>query len=290
MNESPTPIVVVSSDVQDDELNISMNALRAGALAVVQKPVGLKHSDYESLATELCTKLVIMSQVRVIRQRYRTFTPPQEPRPPSAPLVQEIPPPSGPPRVLGLVASTGCPNAIVQVLSSLGQSFEAPILLVQHITPGFVRGFVTWLNDVLPAFHVVEAQHYMPLQPRTIYVAPAGKHLAYAEPSQCHLLDLPPIGAQKPSGTILFRSLSRLGPAAAGVLLTGMGEDGALGLRDMREAGAYTIAEDESTATVYGMPAAAVKLGATSAVLPLGQIAPRLIALFNPRLHPHAHD
>lgn len=281
MNEYPTPIVVVSSDVQDDELNISMNALRAGALAVVQKPVGLKHSDYESLASELCTKLVIMSQVRVIRQRYRTFTLPPEVRP-AVPPPNERPPRGEPPRVLGLVASTGGPSAIIQVLGSLPPSFTAPILLVQHITPGFVRGFVAWLNDVLPNFHVVEAQHCMPLQPSTIYVAPAGRHLAYAEPFQTQLLDLPPIGAQKPSGTILFRSLSHLGSAAAGVLLTGMGEDGALGMRDMHDAGAYTIAEDETTATVYGMPAAAVKLGAASAVLPLTEIPSRLTALFNP--------
>lgn len=282
MNEYPTPIVVVSSDVQDDELNISMNALRAGALAVVQKPVGLKHSDYESLASELCTKLVIMSQVRVIRQRYRTFAQQPETRF-KGPPPNERPPRSGPPRVLGLVASTGGPSAIIQLLAELDPTFTAPILLVQHITPGFVRGFVAWLNDVLPTFQVVEAEHCIPLKPRTIYVAPANRHLIYAEPFQTQLTDQPPIGAQKPSGTILLRSLSSLGPAAAGVLLTGMGEDGALGMRDMHDAGAYTIAEDESTATVYGMPAAAVKLGAASAVLPLGEIAPRLNALFNPR-------
>ncbi|HEY1084925.1 MAG TPA: chemotaxis-specific protein-glutamate methyltransferase CheB [Prosthecobacter sp.] len=286
MNEHPTPIVVVSSDVEDEELNISMNALRAGALAVVQKPVGLKHSDYENLASELCTKLAIMSEVRVIRQRYRTFAPQQEFRTiaatpaaiPNAPVTKDMKP-----RVLGLVASTGGPSAIVQVLASLAPSFEAPVLLVQHITPGFVRGFVSWLNDVLPGRNVVEAVHGMPLEPRTVYVAPAHFHLTYAEPAQVRLVNSPAVNAQKPSGTVLFRSLASLGPAAAGVLLTGMGEDGALGLRDMHVAGAYTIAEDESTAIVYGMPAAAARLGAASALLPLGEIGARLNVLFNPR-------
>jgi two-component system chemotaxis response regulator CheB len=282
MNEHPTPIVVVSSDVQDEELNISMNALRAGALAVVQKPVGLKHDDYEKLASELCTKLTIMSEVRVIRQRYRTFSSPAEMIP--GPLLPATPPcRSGMPRVLGLVASTGGPNAIVQLLNGLSPAFPAPILLVQHITPGFVRGFVSWLGDVLPHLKVTEAQHCMPLLPGTVYVAPADRHLIYAEPFQAQLLDTPSVNAQKPSGTVLFRSLSQLGSGAVGVLLTGMGEDGALGMRDMYQTGAYTIAEHESTAVVYGMPAAAVKLAAVTSVLPLGEMSFRLNALFNPR-------
>lgn len=283
MNEHPTPIVVVSSDVEDDELNISMNALRAGALAVVQKPVGLKHSDYEELASGLCTKLVIMSEVRVIRQRYRTFAPRIETRPvPVVPVTRN--PEKGPvARVLGLVASTGGPSAIVQVLNGLSPLFNAPILLVQHITPGFVRGFVSWLNDVLPNLKVVEAQHGMLLEPRTVYVAPANLHLGYAEPMKAQLIDSALVSSQKPSGTVLFRSLKPLGSAAVGVLLTGMGEDGALGLRDMHEAGAYTIAEDESSAVVYGMPAAAVRLAAVTAALPLSEISTRLNVLFNPR-------
>ncbi|MGV3663666.1 MAG: chemotaxis-specific protein-glutamate methyltransferase CheB [Prosthecobacter sp.] len=299
MNERPTPIVVVSSDVEDDELNISMNALRAGALAVVQKPVGLKHADYENLASELCTKLAIMSEVRVIRQRYRTFAPKVETR--SVPVTSGAASasfsasssalPNGrldgrgaPPRVLGLVASTGGPNALVQVLNSLSSVVSVPILLVQHITPGFVRGFVGWLNDVVPGLSVVEAAQGMELKPRTVYVAPAGRHLALGVPFHVQLTDAPAVNAQRPSGTVLFRSLAGQGSAAAGVLLTGMGEDGALGLRDMHEAGAYTIVEDESTAVVYGMPAAAVRLGAASAVLPLGEIGPRLNVLFTPRL------
>ncbi|TDU71340.1 two-component system chemotaxis response regulator CheB [Prosthecobacter fusiformis] len=281
MNEFPTPIVVVSSDVEDDELKISMNALRAGALSVVQKPVGLRHADYERLSSELCTKLAIMSEVRVIRQRYRTYIP----KPEVVPARQRstLPAEKCPcPRVLGMVASTGGPNAIVQVLNSLPADFPAPILLVQHITPGFVRGFVTWLGGVVPGLKVVEAQHCMPLQAGTVYVAPADVHMAYAEPFQIQLLNTPPVNTQKPSGTVLLKSLTPLGTGAAAVLLTGMGEDGALGMRDMHQAGAYTIAQDEATSVVYGMPAAAVKLGAATATLPLEEIGARLALLFNP--------
>ncbi len=282
MSEYPTPIVVVSSDVEDEELQISMNALRAGALAVVQKPVGMAHSDYEQLASGLCTKLVIMSQVRVIRQRYRLTTPfPSMPRPQLT--RQEPPENAAPPKILGLVASTGGPSAIARVLNDLAPDFTAPILLVQHITPGFVRGFVSWLNDVLPRLSVVEATHGMLIEASTVYVAPADCHLLYGSSGRIQLSDAPPISAQKPSGTLLFRSLAPLGSAASGVLLTGMGEDGALGLQEMWAAGAYTIAEDESTAIVFGMPAAAIKLGAASSVLPLPEIGTRLSSLFNHR-------
>jgi two-component system chemotaxis response regulator CheB len=279
MTEYPTPIVVVSSDVEDDELKISMNALRAGALAVVQKPVGLSHADYEDLANLLCTKLYIMSQVRVIRQRYR----PGDPLPFPATPTPERPSrqATGTPRILGIVASTGGPGALVRVLGDLSPDFSAPIVIVQHITPGFVRGFVSWLGDCLPNFRVVEAGHHLALQPRTVYVAPADSHTLCAKNSLLQLSSAPALHAQRPSGTHLFRSMAETwGADAVGVLLTGMGEDGAAGLRDLHRAGAYTIAEDESTAVVYGMPAAAVKLGATCAVLPLPEIGARLNALF----------
>lgn len=283
MSDHPTPIVVVSSDVEDEELKISMNALRAGALAVVQKPVGLSHEDYNKLAESLCTKLVIMSQVRVIRQRYRSRT---------SAIADEgtspirLPKPGlNIPRVLAIVASTGGPSALTKVLGDLTPNFPAPIMLVQHITPGFVRGFVSWLNDVLPHLKVVEAQHQAKLEPGVVYVAPADCHMTYANHHQIYLTHGDAICAQKPSGSALFHSLSKtLGAEAIGVLLTGMGEDGAGGLKEMALAGAYTIAEHESTAVVYGMPAAAVRMGGASAVLPLPEIGPRLNVLFTKRI------
>lgn len=272
MAEHPTPIVVVSSDVENDELKISMNALRAGALAVVQKPVGLSHDDYEKLAESLCTKLFIMSQVRVIRQRYSPLT--------SAPVISPARPATiSRPKasVIGLVASTGGPSAVVRVLNDLPPTLSAPIILVQHITPGFVQGFINWLDDVLPDLTVVQATHNAIMQPRTVYVAPADSHTVCAGEGRIALSNDPAISGQKPSGTLLFRSMSRiLGPAGVGVLLTGMGEDGALGLREMFLAGAYTIAEHESTAVVNGMPGSAVRMGGATAVLPLPDIGPRL--------------
>ncbi|HSJ01771.1 MAG: chemotaxis protein CheB [Verrucomicrobium sp.] len=285
MAEHPTPIVVVSSNVEDDELKISMNALRTGALAVVQKPVGLTHADYEDLAANLCTRLFIMSQVRVIRQRYRPqVTVPDGSRPiiePGGYLQSE-------PRILGIVASTGGPSALVRVLGDLAPQLNVPVVVVQHITPGFVRGFVSWLDDVLPSLKVEEARHHTVMEAGHVYVAPADSHTVCIEGNLLALQDSPPFCAQKPSGTILFRSMSRVYKAhGVGVLLTGMGEDGALGLKEMCETGAYTVAEHESSAVVYGMPGTAVRMGAARAVLPVSEIGARLNLLFQRKADRH---
>ena len=280
MAERPTPIVVVSASVESEELNISMNALRAGALSVMEKPVSTGHRDYAELAERLCTQLVIMSEVRVIRQRARRDTGPEPP-----PIGRKAsgaaaiaPPAPGTFQMLGIVASTGGPNALAKVLAGLGRNVPVPVLLVQHITPGFLKGFVTWLNGISP-MPVVEAADGQIPEPGTVYVAPADRHLVLDR--GCLRLDSgAPVSVQRPSGTVLFRSMARsLGANSLGVLLTGMGEDGAAGLRAVREAGGYTIAEDETTAVVYGMPAAAVRMGAVCESLPLDDIAPRVSQL-----------
>lgn len=276
MAERPTPIVVVSASVQSEELNISMNALRAGALSVMEKPVHTGDRAYADLAGRLCTQLVIMSEVRVIRQRVRRSLalPPTFRQNGSTP---GVPPPlrAGSFQVLGIVASTGGPNALVKMLGGLGSQVSVPILVVQHITPSFLKGFVTWLNDICP-MSVVEAREGQVPAAGTVYVAPADQHLLL-DHGRLRLDGGAPVSVQRPSGTVLFRSMARAaGASALGVLLTGMGEDGAAGLRAIRDAGGYTIAEDETTAVVYGMPAAAVSLGAVCESLPLDDIAGRV--------------
>ena len=279
MERKPTPIVVVSASVEAEDLKISMNALRAGALAVVEKPAGVSHQDYQQLAERLCNQLAAMSQVKVIRQRIDRglrFGPPRA-TPAAASTFSRRSGPPGPFRVLGVVASTGGPNALTTLLGGLPADFPLPMVLVQHITNCFLEGFVSWLADVTP-FRVKLARDGEALGPGTIYLAPADRHLLVAG-GRVRLDRGEPVCLQRPSGTILFRSLASLGPAALGVLLTGMGEDGAEGLRELRCAGGYTIAEDESTCVVYGMPAAAVRLGAVCEALPLSEIAPRLLEL-----------
>lgn len=280
MASRPTPIVVVSASVEDDDLNIAMNALRAGALTVVEKPVGISNEAYQEVATQLCNQLAIMSQVKVVRQARRRGLHFGSPGRAEA-LAKEIE--SGTwegaaPKVLALVASTGGPNALSQVLSGLGESFPLPILLVQHMTPSFLEGFVNWLNSITP-FEVNLARDGMDLQPGRIYLPPPDHHLE-VRTGHIRLSTSPPVENQRPSGTVLLRSVAEAyRDAAIGVILTGMGADGARGMAEMRKVGAYTIAEDETTTVIYGMPAEAVKIGSVRESLPLDGIAPRILEL-----------
>lgn len=270
MARRPTPVVVVSANVDSEELNITMNALRAGALAVVEKPMGVRHEDYEGLAKRLCQQLVIMSQVRVVRQRIKR--PVEFPRSAPAPMPE---PRTSTIKVVGLAASTGGPAALVRLLGGLPADFPVPILLVQHITPAFLAGFVRWLGGSVPQ-RVVEARNGVTPAAGTIYVAPAHGHLESGA-RFLRVTDADPVHSQRPSASVLFSSLARWrGPEAAGVLLTGMGQDGADGLLELRKAGGHTLVEDESTAVVFGMPGAAMALGAAVEALPLTSIAGRL--------------
>jgi two-component system chemotaxis response regulator CheB len=181
-------------------------------------------------------------------------------------------------QMLGIVASTGGPNALERLLNTLPIDFPVPIALVQHITASFQDAFVSWLRDVCP-LPVVEATAGLKPLRGVVYVAPANRHLYVAR--ECFRLgDGEPEHIHRPSGTILLESIAKSFDARSlGVLLTGMGDDGAEGLRAIHDAGGYTIAEDESTAVVYGMPAVAVRLGAVSESLPLGEIGPRIVEL-----------
>ncbi len=273
MSRHPTPIVVVSG-IRDDEVPLTMRALQAGALAVVEKPAAATNEDYAALAGKLCTQLAIMSEVKVVRQREdQQFMK-------AAPLVS-VPPPAirGPYRTLGVAASTGGPGALMRLFSGLGPEFPLPIVLVQHMTPAFLAGFAEWLQGVTP-FRVSIVNAATPLVEGHIYLAPsADRHLA-VRGCMAFPDDSPPEGVHRPSANVLFSSMARtLGSAAVGVLLTGMGEDGAVGIGELKRAGSWTIAEDETTAAVYGMPAAAVRLGAVNESLPLPHIAPRVLEI-----------
>ena len=278
MSRRPVPIVVVAASVESRERNFAaIEALRAGALTVLEKPVGTTHVDYETLADRLCTQLVLMSQVKLgdalslVRSRGAR----RSRGVPTAVLPRRA---AGGYQMLGIACSTGGPGALVQLLNALGPGFALPILLVQHMISSFLPGFAAWLDGVCP-FAAVVVNHGQLPAPRTVHMAPAERHLKLEGGSLW--LDLAePVCGQRPSGTVLLQSMARsLGPQALGLVLTGMGEDGAAGLLAVREAGGYTIAEDQSTSVVYGMPAEAVRLGGVCESLPLPAIAGRVLEL-----------
>jgi two-component system, chemotaxis family, protein-glutamate methylesterase/glutaminase len=270
MSDRPTPIVVVSASVEREDLRITMNALQAGALTVLEKPMGATSDEYEALAERLCTQLAIMSQVKVVRRRGIARAP--------ARVDQRTIGARDDYRMLGIVSSTGGPNALVQLLGALGTDFPLPILLVQHITSSFLEGFAGWLESVCPFSVEIVRGRTTPAR-GTIYIAAPDRHLR-AEPDGLLVDAGESICAQRPSGTVLFESMANAyGRGALAVLLTGMGNDGADGMLRVRQCGGHTIAEDESTAVVYGMPAEAVRLGAVLESLPLPSIAPRILEL-----------
>jgi two-component system, chemotaxis family, protein-glutamate methylesterase/glutaminase len=284
MSKKPVPIVVVASSIESGKWNtIPMEALRAGALTVLEKPSGTSNAEYRALAERLCTQLAIMSQVKLVRRNGYG-----EPHAAAGRPALSWRGRPGAFQMLGIVCSTGGPGALIQLLGGLGPAFPLPILLVQHMTGSFLKGFASWLEDVggFPVSIVNDTS--MPVA-GTVHIAPADRHLRL----DAGLLRLDagnPISFQRPSGTILFQSMAQnLGAHALGVLLTGMGDDGAAGLLDVRRAGGFTIAEDESTAAVYGMPAAAVLLGAVCESLPLPAIAPRVLELVPATQQLHRH-
>jgi two-component system chemotaxis response regulator CheB len=271
MITAPTPIVIVTGSMEARDVEVSMHTLRAGALAVLPKPPGPTSPAFEEAARNLIANVKAMSQVKVVRH----WRPERAPRP-QAPRRAAA---AGTRRVVAVATSTGGPAALHRLLSDLPGSFAAPILVVQHITPGFTAGLADWLNKVCP-LHVKVAREGEALAPGTVYLAPDGLHLGVSAAQTIALSGAPPVSGFRPSGTYLFESAARAcGAALVALILTGMGEDGVEGLKAVRQAGGHVIAQDEKSSVVFGMPGAAVHAGLAHVVLPLEAIAPRLVTL-----------
>jgi two-component system chemotaxis response regulator CheB len=278
----PTPILVVSSSFNRGELFKTYDALAAGALDVLEKPLG---DD-----TDPAWEQRLVATVRMIA-RIKVIT---HPRGRLAHLSNggrtarvEIVDGSGRAdcELVALGASTGGPGAIVRILSQLPAKFPLPLIVVIHIGSSFSAGFVDWLGG-LSLFPVAFARDGERLPERgtcRVLLAPPDRHLV-VRGGRLWLTESPERHSCRPSVDELFESVAReIGPRAAACLLTGMGRDGADGLLAVRKAGGVTFAEDESTAVVFGMPREAIRLGAAEHVLRLEQLAPALAALARAR-------
>ncbi len=285
MNESPRPIIVLTGLESSQLLEISFKALALGALTVLAKPRGSSLRDPEAL--HLLQQAKIMAAVKVIRR-------PLWLKPKMA--GGDEPARAGPARgqalssglrlvrrIVAIGVSTGGPPALQVILGSLPADFPLPIVIVQHISPGFVSGLANWLSSTTPLRCNV-AEHGEALKPGVAYLAPDDRHLTVSGSGCAWMEASPPVDGHCPSATALFDSIARAyGCAAIGVILTGMGQDGARGLRAMRQAGAHTIAQDEASSVVFGMPKAALELDAAVEQLPLDHIAGRLLSVMEPR-------
>jgi two-component system chemotaxis response regulator CheB len=269
MQQCPTPIVMVSSSFGDEGRH-SVEALAVGALAIIRKPGGPIHAEYAQDRENLLRTLRLMADVPVITRYPSRESKHLEPKINTLPLKQT-------PRLLAIAASTGGPGAIHLLLNGLGPDFPLPILLVQHIARGFVAAMVDWLNSTVSLDFQI-TRYGEKLLPGHVYLAPDDQHLMAGNNSDAIFR---PNSAQDrycPSADILFDSVARIyGNQAIGVILTGMGDDGAIGLRTLHDAGGYTLAQDEASCVVYGMPQAAVLAGAVTRVEPLTNLAPYIL-------------
>jgi len=271
MAAAPTPILIVTAGQRWADVSASLEMLRTGALDVLDKPSDPAAPGFGAEARRLVAAVKAMSQVKVVRH--------WRPAAPAAAAAAAGPGRGGPIRVVAVAASTGGPVALRRVLAGLPADYPRPVLVVQHIAEGFGAGLAAWLDGACPP-RVKLAGQGERLAPATVYLAPDGAHLGATAAGAAELSAGPPVGGFRPSGTHLFESVARAyGPAALGVILTGMGDDGVAGLYALRRAGGTVVAQDEATSVVYGMPGAAVAAGLTHAVLPLDALAPYLVAL-----------
>ncbi len=272
MSSHPVPIVVCTASVQQSEVHTAMRALEAGALALLKKPRGLGDPGAETEAAAIISTLKLMSEVKMVRRWNRPAAVPARLDPPVAEpapgdaFVDDA-------AIVAIGASTGGPPVLLQILSGLPTTFAAPILVVQHIAAGFVAGFAEWLaaSSGLPV-HLAQGGE-IPL-PGHVYVAPDDCHLRVGPQGELETTRDESQSGPRPSVGVLFRSVAeRFGRRAVGVLLTGMGRDGAEELKLMADRGALTVAQDEESCVVFGMPAEAIKLGAARFVFPPRKIA-----------------
>jgi two-component system chemotaxis response regulator CheB len=266
MSENPLPVVMVSAHTTEGA-RATMEALSAGAVDFVSKPSGEVSADLALVEQELTEKLILASTAR----------PMKTPRSAAAPAPAAITPmvtwsPEGP-RVVVIAASTGGPAALARVIPALPGTLDSCVVVVQHMPPQFTAALAQRL-DSISALSVREAASGDRLRQGTAYIAPGGIHLVVDRGGTLRTVDSPAVNACKPSADVTMRAVAEtMGFRTTGIVMTGMGRDGAEGLSAIRAAGGRTIAQDEESCVVFGMPRVAIELGAAERVVALDAIA-----------------
>jgi two-component system, chemotaxis family, protein-glutamate methylesterase/glutaminase len=275
MEVCPLPIVICTATASAQDVVITFQAMEAGAIACVQKPLGREQRDFAAMAGQMLETVKLMSEVKVVRRTARIrpvqlgSAKPARPRTP-----KQI-------RVVGIGASTGGPPVLQTILAGLPKAFPVPVLVVQHIAQGFLPGMAEWLTQTTGLQVQIGSHGTVPLAGH-VYLAPDNFHMGVGAAGEIVLTREAPENHLRPAVGFLFRTLAQAyGPAAVGVLLTGMGSDGAAELKQLRGTGAITIAQDRESSVVHGMPGAAIAMDAATHVLPVNQMAACLIALAN---------
>ncbi len=268
MESAPTPIVILSGSVDKHEALSIFQAIDAGALTALPRPAGMGAAEHEAMVQKLRQTVKLMAEVKVVRHWPHHFRETSEPGMP--PFM---------PRAIAIGASIGGPQVLRKIVAMLPRDLPAPLLIVQHMTAGFIDSFADWLAQfsLLP---VEVARHGERVDPGRIYVAPSGHQMRIGHGGVVQLDKEAGEYGLSPSVSPLFRSLADIyGGAVIAGLLSGMGNDGALELRLLRERGAFTFVQDADSSVVNGMPGEAVRLGAAMYVLSPEKIGALLAGL-----------
>lgn len=271
MREAPTPILVVSSAASSGDVGLALSATQAGALMVVPKPEHPRSADFDRQCQQFLSMARAMAGVKVVR-RWQPGAGLGALRAPRARLRAGV-------RLVAIGTSTGGPAALRRVLLDLPRELPVPVLVVQHIAPGFVGGLADWLGANV-SLKVTIAADGEPLRPGVVYLAPDDRHLGVTVDGRVQLLDTAPVGGFRPSADVLFDQCARAyGPGVLALVLTGMGRDGVDGLATVRAGGGRVLAQDEASSVVFGMAAEAVRGGVVDEVLPLQALGRRVAEL-----------
>ncbi|MFZ4397731.1 MAG: chemotaxis protein CheB, partial [Kiritimatiellia bacterium] len=279
METQPVPIVISSATMQTAEVSETFHAMETGAVAFVEKPFGLGTPDFDRMSQKLLETIHLMAEVKVVKRWSRDHLNRQN----CAAPVAELSWGGAAIQVVAIGASTGGPPVIRRILNGLPKDYPVPMLVVQHIAAGFLGGMVDWLRRTTP-LPVQMAVHGAIALPGNVYLAPDGSHMGIMPGGRILLSKDDAENGLRPAVSFLFRSVANVCAArAVGVLLTGMGRDGADELKLLKDKGAVTIAQDAETSVIHGMPGEAIRLGAALYTFPPEQIAAMLITLVNRR-------
>jgi two-component system chemotaxis response regulator CheB len=274
METQAVPIIICTATANAKDVDTAFRAMEAGAIACIEKPVGHESENFEVSAAHLLETVKLMSEVKVVRRSMRPRL--STLRRPELQTTAQV-------KLIGIGASTGGPPALQTILTGLPKNFSVPMLVVQHIARGFLPGMAEWLCHTT-SFQVLIASHGIYPQPGHVYLAPDDFHMGVGTGGEIILTREDPENHLRPAVAFLFRTLSAVyGLNAIGVLLTGMGKDGANELGQMKDNGAVTIAQDKQSSVVHGMPGAAIAMGAATHILPLDKIAEMLATLVSLR-------
>lgn len=268
METNPVPIVVVTGLFNSKDISRTFQAIDAGAVSVIEKPIGIAGANFQQMSQNIIDMVKIMSEVKVIKRKagHKNV---------QTSILNDIRLKNDLPniRIAAIGVSTGGPPVLQTIFSKLPENIKIPILVVQHITPGFINGLVEWLSQTTK-YPIHIAKQGEKTLPGHIYFAPDGFHMEVRSNGQIFLSNKEKENGLKPSVSCLFRSIAKYyGQDSIAILLTGMGKDGAEELKMLKDKGAITVAQNRETSAIYGMPGEAVKIDAATYVLSPEKIA-----------------